>query len=559
MRTYSAFTQFYRVLRTFMCRQTISRRGGRDFSRNALVRSIAGPIIRKFDAPSIILPMPGKPFRHSDRIPPLVHVVNVVGLVVSALILLFTFINLSYQLLVFVPMVGVAWAYWRQRKNPRVVASYFGMSMALLTWILICEHIVLIDNLLHTRLSERLSLGVRLQTYVLANLRDRVADHESCCADSLTWRYRPGSRYRFAYDCPSCREPYEVIVDEAGYLNQERGLMERHPQIDMFLAGDSVMQGMGVPSILEWARQRVPVTMWNLSIAGYAPRQKVSALLTYAIPKQPRWLVVEFYALNDLSEAIRDDVFAEGCDYRCRYNEPEFHRRLAQHPVYRSIFDLPNGWATLRYYSAHNFTLAMTRHLIEAIKNGIRRRVKPGPPPPSSSTHVVTQPGNDVPSSNGSGEREGHTIWASGLPFPPGGVRVRQGRWDDWLAVGMAATKRQYERLVTTLEGIRPKPSVILLYNPTPYQVYRDVWIDREPESDRSLGSTRAALARFADVHGWQFLDLTEPLRQEVKARQTWLFGRHDITHWSLEGSAIVGDVLARELLTVIRTQAGDK
>ena len=494
--------------------------------------------------------------RRRESVPAIVHVVNVVGLVVGTVILFFTFINLSYQLLVFVPMVGVVWTYWRQRKNPRVVAVYFGISMALLAWILICEHLVPIDNLLGTRISERLRLGVDLETYVLRNLHNRPADHESCCGDSLTWHYRPGSRYRFAYDCPSCREPYEVIVDETGYLNQQQGVMERHPQIDLFLAGDSVMQGMGVPSILEWTRKRVPVTMWNLSIAGYGPRQKISALLAYAIPKHPRWLIVEFYVFNDMAEAIRDEVCVVGGDYRCRYNQPEFYRRLARHSVYQGIFDVPNGWAELRYYSAHNLTLAMTRHLFDAIKAAIRYRVKPPPPPPDSSRHVLA-PDRDVRSRNGGREREGHTIWTSGLPVPP--VAVSPGRWDDWLAAGIAATLRQYERLQAMLDGIHPKPTVILLYNPTPYEIYRGVWIDREPEADRSLGLARDALVVFARAQGWQFLDLTEPLRHEVGARQAWLFGQHDVTHWSTEGSAIVADVLARELLTVIGARTSGK
>jgi hypothetical protein len=486
--------------------------------------------------------------RHRERIPAIVHVVNVVGLLVGAVILLFTVVNLSYQLVAFVPMIGVAWTYWRQRNNPRVVALYFGTSMALLVWILISEHLVFIDNLLGTRVSEGLRLSVRLQTYVARNLHNRTRDPQSCCDDPLTWHYRPGSRYQGVYDCPWCREPYDVIVDETGYLNQQHGLIERHPQIDMFLAGDSVMQGMGVPSVLEWTRKRIPVTMWNLSMAGYAPRQKISALLTYAIRKEPRWLIVEFYALNDMSEAIRDEVFALGCDYRCRYNEAELHERLAQHPVYQGIFNVQNDvWSKLRYYSAHNLTLAMTRHVVEATKSAIKRGANPPPPAPHSSKHVV--------SPKGRGDGEGHRIWAAGLPFPP--TAVREGRWDDWLAAGMAATLRQYERLPMMLDGVHPKPTVILLYNPTPYEVYRGVWIDRDPESDRSLAWTRDSLIAFARAHRWQFLDLTKPLRHAVEARQAWLFGRDDITHWSPEGSAIVGEVLADELLTMIGPRVG--
>ena len=189
----------------------------------------------------------------------------------------------------------------------------------------------------------------------------------------------------------------------------------------------------------------------------------------------------------------------------------------------------------------------MTRHVVEATKSAIKRGANPPPPAPHSSKHVV--------SPKGRGDGEGHTIWAAGLPFPP--TAVREGRWDDWLAAGMAATLRQYERLPMMLDGVHPKPTVILLYNPTPYEVYRGVWIDRDPESDRSLAWTRDSLIAFARAHRWQFLDLTKPLRHAVEARQAWLFGRDDITHWSPEGSAIVGEVLADELLTMIGPRVG--
>ena len=176
--------------------------------------------------------------------------------------------------------------YWRCRANPRVMASFFGISLGLLTWILICEHIVTIDNVLGSQISKRLSVGLRLQSYIARTLNtpDRLY-LEPCCNDPLTWHYRPGSTYRKVFDCEACGDAYEIVVDETGYLNRPSGLMQSDEQIDLFLAGDSVMQGFGVPSVLEWIRTESRLSMWNLSIAGYGPRQKVNALITYAIPE----------------------------------------------------------------------------------------------------------------------------------------------------------------------------------------------------------------------------------------------------------------------------------
>jgi hypothetical protein len=52
--------------------------------------------------------------------------------------------------------------------------------------------------------------------------------------------------------------------------------------------------------------------MWNLSIQAYGPRRKISALIAYALPKQPRWLIVEFLPGNDLPKEITNDVCEHG-------------------------------------------------------------------------------------------------------------------------------------------------------------------------------------------------------------------------------------------------------
>ena len=128
--------------------------------------------------------------------------------------------------------------------------------------------------------------------------------YQECCGDSLTYNLKPGSIYTETYDCDECNQRYEVVADETGYLNRQIGLVKNADRIDLFLAGDSVMQGMGVPGVLEFVKDRIPGTMWNLSMAGYGPRQKVNAAMTYALPKKPRWLILEFFSGNDVTDAI---------------------------------------------------------------------------------------------------------------------------------------------------------------------------------------------------------------------------------------------------------------
>jgi hypothetical protein len=468
-------------------------------------------------------------------IPSLIHVVNVGSLLLAGLILLLTVVVRAYQLVVLLPIVVAAMVYWYLRSNPRVAAGYFGLSMALLCWVIICENIVTIDNTLGSQISRSLRLDLRLQSYVDATLRNRERKYlVPCCDDPLTWHYQPGSFYRESFDCPTCYAPYEIQVDETGYLNRQADFRYCNQPIDLFLAGDSVLQGVGMPSVLEWLRTQIPLRMWNLSIQAYSPRQKVSSLIAFALPKQPRWLIIEFYAGNDLAEEIRNDVCESTGDFRCRYNEPEVRRRLAQHPVYSTLFDVDTEsgdiFAIFADIATHNLTLATTRYLINAMKGLIRAT-------------------GDVPSPSPNGEGEGYDITATVAGFP---FRVRQGRQLAYLKTGMELAQYSYECLVTKLEGLEHRPTVILLYHPTPYEVYREKWVDPNPEADQSSASLRDALRRFTHAHGWAFLDLTRPLQQAVQARNLWLYGQFDKTHLSPQGTQVFAAVLAAEFLKII-------
>jgi hypothetical protein len=215
--------------------------------------------------------------------------------------------------------------------NQNVVAGYFALSMSLAAWIVLCENIVSIDNLLGSRITSKLRLSLRLQAYVDANITNRAHYIQECCNDTLSYNFKPGSIHRMAYDCDACNAPYQVMVDETGYLNQRRGLWQTSKQIDVFVAGDSVMQGFGSPSVLELVRDATHAKIWNLSMAGYGPRQRINALISYALPKQPKWLIVEFYSGNDVSDAIEYEMCERLNDLRCVFNVAERHRELSMH------------------------------------------------------------------------------------------------------------------------------------------------------------------------------------------------------------------------------------
>jgi hypothetical protein len=456
---------------------------------------------------------------------------NVVALLFGGLILLLTAVAKAYQLVVLLPVLVLVVGYWRLRAHPQVTAVYFGLSLALLGWIVICENIVTLDNIFNSQISSHPQLDFRLQSYVETNLHTRARRYlEPCCNDPLTWHYRPGSLYRATFDCPTCNEPYEVQVDETGYLNRQRDLFQSQQQIALFLAGDSVLQGIGMPSVLEWVRAQIPLHMWNLSIQAYGPRQKINALITYALPKQPRWLIVEFYAGNDLLEEVRNDICESMGDFRCRYNNHTLTRLIARHPVYRTIFDVgerPSSFfEAFKDASTHNLTLATTRYVVGTLKAALRERL-------GTETAPAAQRHDEM--------------MRTGPPF-----QVRQGQWLAYLQNGLGLAQKSYEVLVAKLEGMEHRPTVILLYHPTPYEVYRDMRYNLGPKTGQSSAFMREGLGSFAHGHGWRFLDLTEPLRQEVLPRNIWLYGQYDKTHLSPQGTPVFAAVLARELAKIM-------
>jgi hypothetical protein len=501
--------------------------------------ALASPSLRVHERERWMMPEPPR----RNEIPPFLHVVNVGALLLMGLLLLLTAVVRASQLVVLAPVLILLGVYGRFRAHPRVAAGYFGLALGLLGWILLCEHIVTVDNVFGTLISQRLNLGLRLQAYVARTLRtpDRLY-LEPCCDDPLTWHYRPGSLYRKRFDCPTrwtqaCGEPYETVVDETGYLNRPAGLWHSHERIDLFLVGDSVLQGFGVPSVVEWLRPQLPLRLWNLSVAGYSARQKVNALLTYALPKQPTWLVLEFYAGNDLKEEITNEACDALGDFRCRYYWPELRRRLSRHPLYHTIFEEVRLGVFARFEeaAAENLTLATTRYLIDTMKAMIKAHLRAEDDRAAATPEAV------------------HAFYNTGIIAPPGGFfAVRAGQWHVYLHTAMRVTEHHYARLAAALEGMAPKPTVILLYNPAPYEVYRGMWTDPIPQADEVSVFQRDALSAFAHAHGWRFLDLTEPLRQAVQARQVWLFGRNDKSHWSPEGTAVVAEVLGRALRPVL-------
>jgi hypothetical protein len=286
------------------------------------------------------------------------------------------------------------------------------------------------------------------------------------------------------------------------------------------------------------------VTIWNLSIAGYGVRQKISALIAHALPKDPKWLVLEFYPSNDVSDAIVADVCQDIQDFRYCYWTIEPAYRIMRHPMYNTMVGNSNNIdEMLKYYAAQNFTLAITRYLITPLKRAVnrvqgavKRRLTPGIERPTLQ-------------SNNKNRTKPYRIYFVNWVRD---THPHREKLLDWVKASTPLVSESYERLVVSMAEMALKPQVILLYHPTPYEIYRDILIDRNAEYDRISEYLKAVQKAFAERHGWVFLDLTTPLQNVLQTSRMWLYGQHDLTHWSLRGTTLVASVLKAELLKVI-------
>jgi hypothetical protein len=118
----------------------------------------------------------------------------------------------------------------------------------------------------------------------------------------------------------------------------------------------------------------------------------------------------------------------------------------------------------------------------------------------------------------------------------------------------MRLTYARYDRLATETGRLEEPPHIVLLYNPAAYEIYRDVAVAPDLQADEVSIYQKRALSRYADIHGWRFMDLT-PSLQRLAQDGVWLYGRYDRMHWSEEGTHALASVLARELIQLISSE----
>lgn len=203
-------------------------------------------------------------------------------------------------------------------------------------------------------------------------------------------------------------------MDDAGFLNRDRHFYSEQKAVDLFIAGDSVIQGAGMPGVVETIKSKVPLSVFGVATGSYSPRQKVEALRQFAAPKSPKWLLLEFYSGNDASESIEDNVCEHlALDSRCRFEIPVMATALAQGPYSQLAYFADSQGATITWIRGireNSITLALLEFGALKLRNTIKGVVAPSRVEPRLGDEAVVQPGyahfeirNDV-SLNGSRE-----------------------------------------------------------------------------------------------------------------------------------------------------------
>ncbi len=131
--------------------------------------------------------------------------------------------------------------------------------------------------------SNTLRLSARRTEAAMRNPATRVRAYEQVRAGSTFLSPRAAQRLPRARRLS--KNGTSIRLDGRRPRIPERGTApyyDQHSAIDVFIAGDSVLQGVGLPGVIGQVRSTLPQTVYSLSVAGYGPREKAEALTLFA-------------------------------------------------------------------------------------------------------------------------------------------------------------------------------------------------------------------------------------------------------------------------------------
>lgn len=336
--------------------------------------------------------------------------------------------------------------------------------------------------------------------------------------NKLFYRRKPGYISKQRYETfPEISR----IVDETGFLNDNVGWYDKNERIPIFISGDSIIQGVGMSSVVE-SLKKSGFPIWNLSMGSYSPVQKVQAVKEFALSKKPKLIIIEFCAGNDVSEAIEDSLCERyGYDYNGRFHMKTIYELISKTAPYNDFYVKDKS---IRGFLRNN---SVTYNILKSLKYSLK----------NLSYFKIVFHENSEPEKSFLQIPVSHPAYAH-LP-------IKENKRLLWAQEGMKMTLDEYVKLLSAINLKTTK--LVILYNPTTYEIYRHVLPEERIDavSDSISNFQRETLKEFCNTHQIIFWDITEQL-QNISAAGRKISGYIDSVHWTKDGREEVFAILRR-------------
>lgn len=443
-----------------------------------------------------------------------------------------------YLLTLVAACVAHVFVYIKFRKNSYISVVHAWTGILLVLYIFLAENIGFIDNAFDLGIYTKLDLSPRL-------MDTREARQQNSKKNQYYLR-QDGQDPLFYNSVPGTKNG-DRITDETGYHNQP-GFYNKTKQIDIFVSGDSVLEGANVEKPwIDFVRESLSCTIYDLSAGSYSTLQKATALLKYGLPKKPKILILEFNAANDLSEMV--EYFA-GMEMGYKYYHLN-NRGLMLHSFLALEKDLVE--TSGRADSGRLFSVDATRR-VTFISNLRRQSLT------FSVTHYIISKLRDMLAKSGIVERA-YTYSATNVQ----GVNINNGEeflmplpasphyhvedFGVWLGSGSQFALNSLESFLLHLSQYNYDGKVVILYTPSIYEVYRGVAIREIKEVDEVVAWQKEGLRSHLAGIDIELFDLTPAFRDYIQVHRENIYDYTDLIHWNQVGHKIAGQTIAKKLL----------
>ena len=340
--------------------------------------------------------------------------------------------------------------------------------------------------------------------------------------------FKPHSR--IWYDFHGEGEKGFTQMDDRGFCNPQRDPYDRE-RIEVMSIGDSFTWCVVLSPQATWTSQIGEMTglsVYNLGRGGIGPYDYLQIFKHFGPPKQPEYVIMNFYEGNDLRDSVRYREHIEAAqEGRVLYTDAS--DRQARELDLDSLLD----YSVVRDSYSLNFAAAGADKIYGGLKNAILRASGGDAPEKVNFRYRLHFPTETV-EFNVQNADESEVRFARKLKRGEIDFSAFDGALSNFVALGSE-------------HGFVP----IVAYSPSAYTTYAD-FVDFEDPSLTDLlpwfsRSQRRFLQEKAGELGYLFVDLTPALQTTGRELQGDKLLYHPINvHYTVKGNKVVAAALAR-------------